>query len=111
LGQALAMTGFVFAGSAQLAALPLIAADAPVWGILLTATIVNLRFVIFSAGLQSYFRHLSLARRLLLGYLTSDLGYLLALRRWGGRQGTPASTEQIWFFLGLSCTSWVVWQT
>ena len=111
LGQALAMTGFVFAGSAQLAALPLIAADAPVWVILLTATIVNLRFVIFSAGLQSYFRHLSLARRLLLGYLTSDLGYLLALRRWGGAQGAPASTEQVWFFLGISFANWVTWQT
>ncbi|HEX4596620.1 MAG TPA: AzlC family ABC transporter permease [Burkholderiaceae bacterium] len=111
LGQALAMTGFVFAGSAQLAALPLIAAAAPVWVILLTATIVNLRFVIFSAGLQSYFRHLSLGRRLLLGYLTSDLGYLLALRRWGSQRGGSASTEQVWFFLGISFANWVTWQT
>jgi predicted branched-subunit amino acid permease len=111
LGQALAMTGFVFAGSAQLAALPLIAAAAPVWVILLTAAIVNLRFVIFSAGLQSYFRHLSLGRRLLLGYLTSDLGYLLALRRWGGGHSGPATTEQVWFFLGISFANWATWQS
>jgi predicted branched-subunit amino acid permease len=112
LGRALAMTSFVFAGSAQLAALPLITAGAPVWVILLTATIVNLRFVIFSAGLQPYFRHLSLGRRLLLGYLISDFGYLLALRRWGSAvQRKPASTEQIWFFFGMSFANWVTWQT
>ena len=112
LGQALAMSGFVYAGSAQLASLPLISTGAPVWVILLTATVVNLRFVIFSAGLQSYFRHLSVGRRLLLGYLTGDVGYLLALRRWGsGTQGAPATTEQIWFYLGLSFANWVTWQT
>jgi predicted MFS family arabinose efflux permease len=56
--QALGMSLLVFAGSAQLAALPLIAADAPIWVVLLTATVVNLRFVIFSAGLYPYFRAL-----------------------------------------------------
>jgi AzlC protein len=65
---ALAMSCFVYAGSAQLAALPLMVSGAPMWLVLLTATIVNLRFVIFSAGLQPYFRHLSVGRRLVLGY-------------------------------------------
>ena len=112
LGEALAMSAFVFAGSAQLASLPLMAAGAPVWVILLTAAIVNLRFVIFSAGLHSYFRHLSLSRRLVLGYLTGDFGYLLAIRRWGGSAQTgPASTEQVWFYLGLAAANWVTWQT
>src|ERR1700756_3977383 len=43
--QALAMTLVVFAGSAQLASLPLIAANAPIWVIFATALVVNLRFV------------------------------------------------------------------
>jgi predicted branched-subunit amino acid permease len=55
VAQALAMTLFVFAGSAQLASLPLIAAGAPLWVLLLTAFCVNLRFVIFSAQWQPYF--------------------------------------------------------
>jgi predicted branched-subunit amino acid permease len=111
VGPALAMSAFVYAGSAQLASLPLMAAGAPIWVILLTATIVNLRFVIFSAGLQSYFRHLSLTRRLVLGYLTSDFGYLLVIRRWGGSpQASTATTEQIWFFLGLMLANWATWQ-
>ncbi|HWY72277.1 MAG TPA: AzlC family ABC transporter permease [Burkholderiaceae bacterium] len=112
LGQSLAMSAFVYAGSAQLASLPLIAAGAPIWLILLTATIVNLRFVIFSAGLHPYFRHLSLTQRLVLGYLTSDVGYLLVIRRWGGGPHEGADrTEQTWFFLGLSVANWFTWQS
>jgi predicted branched-subunit amino acid permease len=112
LGPALAMSAFVYAGSAQLASLPLIGAGAPVWLILLTAAVVNLRFVIFSAGLQPYFRRLSLARRLVLGYLTGDVGYLLAIRRWGsGPQAGTAGTAQIWFFAGLALANWFTWQS
>ncbi|MCK7495706.1 MAG: AzlC family ABC transporter permease [Comamonadaceae bacterium] len=85
--EALGMTLLVFAGSAQLAALPLIAADAPIWVVLLTATVVNLRFVIFSAGLYPYFARYSLGRRLLLGYVTSDVGFAhLAATRWTAAQ-------------------------
>ncbi len=54
--QAVAMTLFVFAGSAQLASLPLLAAHAPVWVIFATALVVNLRFVIFSVLLAPAFR-------------------------------------------------------
>ena len=49
------MSLIVFAGSAQLAALPLLAGGAPLWLIWATALCVNLRFVIFSAGWRRYF--------------------------------------------------------
>jgi predicted branched-subunit amino acid permease len=109
--QALGMTLLVFAGSAQLAALPLIAAAAPVWVVLLTATVVNLRFVIFSAGLQPFFRHYSLARRLLLGYLATDVGFALFLSRYAQLPPAERGTfEQTWFFLGMAAGSWAAWQ-
>ncbi|HUD26376.1 MAG TPA: AzlC family ABC transporter permease [Burkholderiaceae bacterium] len=112
LGPALAMSLFVYAGSAQLASLPLITAGAPVWLILLTATIVNLRFVIFSAGLQPYFRHLSLPRRGLLGFLTGDVGYLIAIRRFPAVAHDAAGrTGQVWFYFGLSVANWLAWQS
>ena len=50
LAQAVGMTVLVFAGSAQLSSLPLIAAASPVWVIVLTALVVNLRFVIYAAA-------------------------------------------------------------
>ena len=49
---ALFMSFTVYAGSAQLAALPLMAVGAPLWVIWATAVCVNLRFVIFSAQLR-----------------------------------------------------------
>lgn len=109
--EAIGMSLLVFAGSAQLAALPLIAADAPVWVILLTATVVNLRFVIFSAGLQPYFRHFTLGKRLLLGYITTDIGFALFVSRFARRPDEErGSTEQVWFFLGMAAGNWVAWQ-
>jgi predicted branched-subunit amino acid permease len=113
---ALAMNILVYAASAQLAALPLIVGGAPAWLILLTATIVNLRFVIFSAGLHPFFKEHRLSRRLVLGYLTSDLGYLLAIRRWTaggnteeGRTADQGLTERTWYYLGLGAGNWLTW--
>lgn len=109
--EAIGMSLLVFAGSAQLAALPLIAADAPVWVIVLTATVVNLRFVIFSAGVQPYFRRFPLGRRLLLGYLTTDIGFALFISRYARQPAEErGSTEQVWYFLGMAAGNWVAWQ-
>ena len=53
---AVLMSLIVFAGSAQLAALPLLAGGAPLWVIWATALCVNLRFVIFSVGWRPLLR-------------------------------------------------------
>jgi predicted branched-subunit amino acid permease len=50
--ESIAMTLFVYAGSSQLAALPLIAAGAPAWVIVATGFCVNLRFMVFSLHLR-----------------------------------------------------------
>ncbi|MCX8005268.1 MAG: AzlC family ABC transporter permease [Burkholderiaceae bacterium] len=110
--QALGMSLLVYAGSAQLAALPLIAADAPVWVVVLAATVLNLRFVIFSAALYPYLRRLPLHRRLLLGYITADFGFAVSMARWA--QAPPqarGSPEQLWFLAGVTTSTWVIWQS
>ena len=81
LTESLAMALLVFAGSSQLAAMPLILAGAPIWVILATGFCVNLRFVVFSLHLRPYMMHLPLWRRLLGGYLTADLTYVLFTKR------------------------------
>ena len=109
--QALGMTLLLFAGSAQLAALPLIAAGAPIWVVLLTTLVVNLRFVIFSAGLYPYFRDLPLGKRIALGCLTGDVSFALAVSRWTAAQDkTFGGTERVWFYLGMCSGTWIVWQ-
>lgn len=110
--QALAMTLLVYAGSAQLAALPLLAASAPLSVIFLTAAVVNLRFVIFSAALQPYFSHFPLVRRALLGYVATDVGFAMFLSRYGDvAPSERGSDEQLWFFLGMAGGIWFAWQS
>lgn len=109
--QALGMTLAVFAGTAQMAALPLIAADAPVWVVLITATVVNLRFVIFSATLWPYLRRFPLRKRLLLGYVTADIAAAVFVARYAeAPEDERGSTEQVWFLLGVTSAIWLVWQ-
>ncbi|CAM3913280.1 AzlC family ABC transporter permease [Bordetella tumulicola] len=107
---ALAMTLLLYAGSAQLTSLPLIAAGAPLWLVFMAGCVVNLRFLIFGAALHPYFRHLSWPRRLGLGYFTTDMGFVLFMPRFGdaAERGTR---EQLWFFLGTIVPGWLVWQS
>jgi predicted branched-subunit amino acid permease len=104
---ALLMSALVFAGSAQLAALPLMAGGAPLWVIWATALCVNLRFVIFSAGWRPYFGHLPFWQRVRLGYFCADLNYVLFMRRFPQPQPAP---EQLPYFWGGVACNWSAWQ-
>ncbi len=70
--QALGMLVLVYSGTAQLAALPLLSAGAALGAIWVTALLANLRFVVYSAVVAAEFRGLPLARRLALGWSTTD---------------------------------------
>jgi branched chain amino acid efflux pump len=104
---AILMTIVVFAGSAQLAALPLIVAGAPLWVLWATAFCVNLRFVIYSAHWRRYFGHLPRAQRVLLGYLAVDLSYVLFARRFPDPRPQP---DQLPYFWGSAAWNWLSWQ-
>jgi predicted branched-subunit amino acid permease len=111
--EAVVMTLLVFAGSAQLAAIPLIAANAPLWVILTTALCVNLRFVVFSAHLRPYVMHLSLRERLITGYLTADLSYVFFAKRYphAPHAHTPVAelTAQQAYLMGNCGVNYVSW--
>jgi predicted branched-subunit amino acid permease len=108
--EALAMTFLVYAGSSQLAALPLIVAGAPIWVILATAFCVNLRFVVFSLHLRPYMMHMPRWRRLVNGYLTADMSYAMFTRRFAQPGTTPAQwREQEAFLSGNYFVTWVCW--
>ncbi|KAA0890053.1 AzlC family ABC transporter permease [Pusillimonas sp. ANT_WB101] len=102
------MTVLVYAGSAQLTSLPLIASSEPLWLIFLAATVVNVRFIIFGAALQPYFRHMSWGKRLGLGYISSDISFVVFMARYGDSiaRGTR---EQLWYYLGIVIPGWLTW--
>jgi predicted branched-subunit amino acid permease len=103
---AVLMAVLVNAGSAQLAALPLLVAGAPLWVIWATGFCVNLRFVIYSAHWAKYFGHLPRRLRLTLGYFAGDLNYVLFLRRFPEPRPSP---EQLPYFWGSVAWGWSSW--
>ncbi|MBS3998088.1 MAG: AzlC family ABC transporter permease [Hydrogenophaga sp.] len=110
VAEALLMTFIVFAGSAQLAAIPMMAAGAPLWVILAAAFCVNLRFVVFSAHLRPYFMHLPRWKRLASGYVTGDLSYVFFARRYPHPGTTPeAIAEQQAYLMGNCGVNYVAW--
>ncbi len=104
---ALVLSLAAYAGSAQLAAMPLLAAFTPVWIVLFTATVVNLRFVVYSALTRSSFAHLPVGRRVWLGYLVGDVMFVkfatLITRE-------PEYPQRVAYYLGGSASNWAVWQ-
>ena len=102
------MTLVVYAGSAQLTSLPLIESSAPLWLIFAAGTVVNIRFVIFAAALQPFFRHLSWFKRLMLGFLTSDFAFVLFMAR-HGEDKERGTSSQVWYMLTIVVSGWLVW--
>ena len=99
--EALLMAAIVFAGSAQLASIPLILA---------TALCVNLRFVVFSVHMRPYVMHLPLWERLVAGYLTGDLTYVLFVKRFAHPGADAAErSAQMAYLVGNGGINWISW--
>lgn len=105
---ALAMSSIVFAGSAQFVATQLFAAGAPAVILLLTAFVVNLRHLLYSASVAPYLSRLRPAWKGVLAYLLTDEAYAVAITHY--QQTGTRENNQHWFFLGAGLTLWVTWQ-
>jgi len=105
--QGLGMTLLAFAGSAQLASLPLIAAGAPIWVVFLTALVVNLRFVIFAALLAPQFARLPLRQRFFLGYAAGDMTVAIYLQKFPTEK---PEVGKVSYLKGLLYPNWTAWQ-
>ena len=115
-------SALVFAGSAQLAIVQMLSAAAGALPTGLTAGLLNLRHVLYSASVAEYVRHLPRRWRLLLAYLLTDEAYAVAILRYQ-RQAAAFRTApgdampdksmadlRHWYFLGCGFTLWACWQ-
>jgi len=105
---AIMMSLLVYAGSAQLAALPLIATGMPLWVIVATGLITNLRFVIYSAALRPYFAEHSLRRRAAIGFFMTDFTFTLFMR--SAQEGALPERHRDAWFAGVCSSNWTTWQ-
>lgn len=106
--QAMGMNIIVFAGTAQLGTIPLIAAQAPLWLIVATALALNLRFLIFSASIAPGFRNLGTPTRWFCGHLLTDGVFATCLSK---MHSEPNSRWRLGYFLAPSVWSWLLWQS
>jgi predicted branched-subunit amino acid permease len=106
-GEAMGMSLLVYAATAQLGALPLIASGAPLWLIFLTGLVLNLRFVIFSASLAPVFHDRPWAQRVASSYLLTDSAFTLL----SPRLLTDKDPQWRWgYYLAPSLYGWLLWQ-
>lgn len=104
---AIAMSVATYAGTAQLAALQLLAAGAPMVVILFAALILNLRFALYSLSMAPHFRGARTPRKWLYSYLLSDNGYAHFITRYASH---PDEGDKVGYYLGACTAIWTTWQ-
>jgi 4-azaleucine resistance transporter AzlC len=103
---ALGMTTLFYAGSSQIAALQLMRDDAAIPVILLTALVINLRFMMYSASLAPYLGPLPRRWKWPLSYMLSDHAYALSILKY--RNNSMGDYGHC-FFAGAALSMWLVW--
>lgn len=109
LGYALtqAMSIIIFAGASQIAAIQLLDAGAVLPIVVVTALLINLRMVMYSAHIAPHFHHLPAGWRGLMAYILTDQAYALTVPR---VMGDEAPAYNHWFYLGVALPLFGVWQ-
>ncbi|MEZ4677669.1 MAG: AzlC family ABC transporter permease [Caldilineaceae bacterium] len=109
------MSVIVFAGSAQFITTQLLRDGAPLVVIAITAAVLNIRHMLYSASLAPYLQHLHRGWQALLAYLLTDEAYAIAITRYWEAPGQtpvvePSANQTHWFVLGAGLALWVTWQ-
>jgi len=100
------MSVLVYTGAAQLAAFDLLGRDAPLAVVALTALVINLRYLMYSASVAQYLRGLSRGRRWTFGYLLTDPVYALTIGEFADRPARRAA----WYYVGAAVPMWFAYQ-
>ncbi|MBT3323129.1 MAG: AzlC family ABC transporter permease [Anaerolineae bacterium] len=103
--EAVGMSLIVFAGASQLAVLQLIGEGA-IWIVmLLTAWVINLRFIMYSATLSPYLQDEPLKRKIPFIYILSDQAFGVTMSKIASQP--PANPA--WYYYGVAGAIWLTW--
>ena len=107
LAGAIGLSAIVFSGAAQILAVQLLAAGAPLAVIVLTCFVAGLRFLIYSAAMAPYLRSLPPRWQNTLAFLLTDQAFVAAVRRFDAGGDARAAGAH---FLGGGFALWSFWQ-
>lgn len=105
--EAMALSLFVFSGSAQFIAVILVGAGATIWVVWFATLVLNLRHLLYAATLVDHVRHLSQAWRFPLAAWLTDETFAVMERRYR-LQGGGGNAH--WYYLGSCISMYVNWQ-
>ena len=97
----------IFAGAAQLVTVQLFESGTSAIVVIITALVVNIRHLMYSAALAPHFRDFPRRSRWLLPYLLTDQAFALSVLRY---EGDLDPEYKRWFFIGAGLGLWVPWQ-
>jgi predicted branched-subunit amino acid permease len=104
---AMSMTLLFYSGSAQMAALQLLGTGVLPVTVVVTALVINLRFVMYSASLAPYMHAMPRRKLWPLTYMLSDQSYALSAMEYSsGRMGRFAHH----YHAGTASVMWLCWQ-
>ncbi|MFQ5576724.1 MAG: AzlC family ABC transporter permease [Anaerolineae bacterium] len=106
-GGALAMSAFVFAGSAQFIALGLLAAGPAGPIIVLTTFVVNLRHLLYAASLAPRVKRLPRRWQIPLAFWLTDETFAVTINRYNLPDDSP---RKHWYYLGSALAMYGNWQ-
>ena len=106
LFETVGMSVIVFAGASQLVVFQLMSAGSPWIIMVLTAWIINLRFMMYSATLAPYLQKLSVGRKALLAYMLSDQAFGISVSHFVVNE----KVSHRWFYFGAALIIWIAWQ-
>ncbi len=104
---ALGLSAIVFSGAAQILAVELLSAGAPIVVVVLTCFVAGLRFVIYSAAMAPYLRALPRHWQHGLAFLLTDQAFAASVRRFDSGGDARAGSMH---FAGGGFALWAMWQ-
>lgn len=100
------MAAIMFSGAAQILSAQLLAVDAPIAIIVLTAFVAGLRFLMYSAAMAPHLKPLSPRMQKTLAFLLTDQAFAASIRRFDHGDSRRGAL----YFLGAGGSLWLCWQ-
>lgn len=105
--QAMTMNIFVYAGASQLAAIDLLNKHAASLVVIATGLVINLRFLLYSAGLSPSLQKAGFWTKFFCAHTLTDQSYAVMS---ANESQLKDSRDAVSYYLGTAVCMWLVWQ-
>ncbi len=106
-GLGIATSFVIFAGAAQLVTVQLIDSGTSLVVVIITALVVNVRHLMYSAAMAPHFSEFPRRTRFVLPYLLTDQAFAVSMLRY---ETVNDPFYKRWFYTGAAFTLWGSWQ-